>query len=134
MGPSFHSMRLEQFRGMGCWYCSKFRFCLSHCYDDEEQRKIKLQSLEKYRKQEVDERNKITESASMPEEVVHQLEEWKHCVSKKTSSDEREGLQELIVATADWLESHIAHLPDRFCLSYCYDNEKQRKTKFMFLN
>jgi hypothetical protein len=31
--------------------------------------------LEKYRKQEVDERNKITESASMPEEVVHQLEE-----------------------------------------------------------
>ncbi len=37
MGPSFHSMWLERFGGMGCWYCSKFRFCLSHCYDDEEQ-------------------------------------------------------------------------------------------------
>jgi hypothetical protein len=49
MGPSFHSMRLEQFGGMGCWYCSKLRFCLSHCYDDEEQRKTKLQSLENIR-------------------------------------------------------------------------------------
>jgi hypothetical protein len=29
----------------------------------------------KYRKQEVDERNKITESARMPEEEVHQPEE-----------------------------------------------------------
>jgi hypothetical protein len=29
----------------------------------------------KYRKQEVDERNKITESAGMPEEEVHQPEE-----------------------------------------------------------
>jgi hypothetical protein len=68
-------MRLEQFGGMGCWYCSKLRFYLSHCYDDEEQRKTKLQSLEKYRKQEINERNKITESTCMPEEEVHQLEE-----------------------------------------------------------
>ncbi len=37
----------------------------------------------KYRKQEVDERNKITESAGMPEEEVHQPEEWKHfCVEE----------------------------------------------------
>jgi hypothetical protein len=53
----------------------------------------------------------------MPEEEVHQPEEWKHCVSKKTSSDEREGLQELIAAAADWLESHIAHLENQMCVS-----------------
>jgi hypothetical protein len=34
-------------------------------------------------------------------------------VSKKTSFDEREGLQELITAAADWLESHIAHLENQ---------------------
>jgi hemerythrin len=34
-------------------------------------------------------------------------------VSKKTSSDEREGLQELIAAVVDWLESHIAHLENQ---------------------
>ncbi len=27
MGPSFQSMRLEQFGGMRCRYCSKLRFC-----------------------------------------------------------------------------------------------------------
>jgi hypothetical protein len=34
-------------------------------------------------------------------------------VSKKTSFDEKEGLQELIATAVDWLESHIAHLENQ---------------------
>ncbi len=78
-------------------------FCLSHCYDDEEQRKTKLQSLEI---QETGSwwKKQITESAGMPEEV-HQPEEWKRfcveeniiwCVCVCERERERERLQELI--------------------------------------
>ncbi len=50
-------------------------------------------------------------------------------MSKKTSSNEREGLQELIVVAADWLDSVDFEIPIGFKSNSLYTQEVDERNK-----